>query len=111
MGNIETRKNMTNKELKEAFQDCKIEFPNAVRLSNGWFVKAEKIYPQPARPGPAWHFIYKVVSPTGKTFGGQSRIDSAVYFASNFDWNDDYYKRQMAGAGLRDNNGRSVEQE
>jgi hypothetical protein len=90
----EEESRMKASELKQAFRDCRIEPGCAVRLSNGWFVVAEKIYPQPARPGPAWHLIYKVKSPTGKTFGGMARIDSMVsHFANEFafQWRDDYH--------------------
>ena len=80
-------------ELKQALRDCRIEPGCAVKLSNDWFVVVEKIYPQPARVGPAWHYLYFIVSPTGKRFGGMTRIDSMVSHFANafaFQWRDDY---------------------
>lgn len=88
-----TTTNPTRKELKEAIRAACTELRTAVPLSNGWFVKAEKIYPQPARVGPAWFYVYYVVSPTGKQFGGQQRADSLVSDFCNpyaFQWVDDY---------------------
>jgi len=83
----------TRDELKKACQDASKEPENAVRLLNGWFVVARKIYPQPARVGPAWTMHYYLYSPTGKSFGGMTNVQSFASHFSNlygWQWLDDY---------------------
>ena len=85
--------NPTRKELKQAVKDSRAEPRCAVRLCNGWFVVAGKIFQQIAHPGPAWSYHYFLVSPTGKRFGGVTRADSLVSYFGNpnfFQWIDDY---------------------
>jgi len=80
-------------ELKQACKDSALDPGNAVRLSNGWFVTAQRIYPQPARPGPAWTMHYTLYSPTGKHFGGLTNVNNFASYFSNphgWQWRDDY---------------------
>ena len=85
-------------------QTLREEFASALRivkrrrdgrfpLSNGWFVKVDRVYPEPARVGPAWHYVFYLESPSGKTFGGRTNMASMVgYFCNpNFwTWTDSY---------------------
>jgi hypothetical protein len=85
---------ITKQELKAALKKAKTIRSGRFPLSNGWFAKVERIYPQPARVGPAWHFVFYLESPTGKTFGGRTAMDEMVRFFCNrgaWDWKDDYF--------------------
>lgn len=57
----------------------------SVALSNGWTVRADRIANTP-RGGPmaAWKYVYYLVSPQGKQFGGYDRQDSFVAWACRF---------------------------
>lgn len=81
---------MTREELKAALKTAKTSRTGRFPLSNGWFVRVERVYPQPARVGPAWFFVFYVESPTGKSFGGQTTMDGMVRFFSAWHWKDEY---------------------
>lgn len=89
-------------ELKQACKDAGLEPGKSVRLSNDWSVKAEKIYPRPARVGAAWTMHYSLHSPTGKSFGGMTSMQT---FSSHFgnpygwQWRDDYYANGFGKGG------------
>jgi hypothetical protein len=85
--------NVSKQEFKAALKEAKKNRAGRFPLSNGWFVTAERIYPQPARQGPAWFFLFKVESPTRKIFGGRTAMDEMVNFFCNprtWNWVDDY---------------------
>ena len=83
---------MTRQELKAALQTAKTTRAGRFPLSNGWFVEVERIYPQPARVGPAWYFVFYLESPTGKTFGGRTVMEEMVRFfcGPTWNWRDEY---------------------
>ena len=81
---------ITRQELKAALKTVKTRRDQRFPLSNGWFVTVQKIYPQPARVGPAWYFVFYVESPTGKTFGGRTSMEEMVRFFCSWHWRDEY---------------------
>lgn len=84
---------ITRNELKAALRTAKTIRSGRFPLPNGWFAKVERIYPQPARVGPAWHFLFSIESPTGKTFGGRTSMAEMVSHFCNpnrWTWTDAY---------------------
>ncbi len=84
---------ITREEFRGALKTAKTKRSGRFPLSNGWFVKVLRIYPQPARVGPAWHFVFYLESPTGKTFGGRTSMAEMVAFFCNpnrWAWTDAY---------------------
>jgi hypothetical protein len=92
-------KNPTAKELRQA---CSAAWQiisktdatsHEKRFANGWALRAERQYPLPARPGPAWNPCYYLISPTGKNFGGYETANGFCgYFGNPYGWQwiDDY---------------------
>ena len=81
---------ITRQELKAALKTAKTKRDGRFPLSNGWFVTVQKIYPQAARVGPAWHFVFYLESPTGKQFGGRTSMGEMVRFFCRWHWRDEY---------------------
>jgi hypothetical protein len=84
---------ITREEFHAALKIAKKRRDHKFPLRNGWFVKVERIYPQPARVGPAWHFVFYLESPTGKTFGGRTSMAEMIGFFCNpnrWTWTDAY---------------------
>ena len=84
---------VTREELRSALRTTKTRRDHRFPLSNGWFVTAQRIYPQPARIGPAWFFLFHIESPTGKRFGGRTNVAEMVAFFCNpraWQWRDAY---------------------
>lgn len=84
---------ITRKDLKAACKQAAAKPGFSAKLSNLWFIVAQRIYPQPARVGPAWTTHYYLVSPTGKQFGGMSTQRDFVNQFGNpyaWQWKDDY---------------------
>ena len=99
-----------NNQLKDAMKAALKEVRNTITFTEPWFaekflvngpnhpaygwqVRAERQYPLPARPGPAWYIHYYLISPTGKRFGGHGDQRSFLSTFTNpncWQWVDDY---------------------
>lgn len=83
----------TANDIKQTCKAAASEPGKAVIMDNKWGVVARRIYPQPARRGPAWTMHYWLISPTGKSFGGMTSVHGfASHFANGYawQWRDDY---------------------
>ena len=96
---------VTREELRSALRTTKTRLDHRFPLSNGWFVTAQRIYPQPARIGRAWFFLFHIESPTGKRFGGRTNVAEMVAFFCNpraWQWRDAYVDIHLTQKQTRD---------
>ncbi|HEX3156766.1 MAG TPA: hypothetical protein VHV32_19210 [Candidatus Angelobacter sp.] len=82
----------------------RVEERNATVIIEGTWIRA-------TGPHRAWKYLYFLKFDGQPKEGGYDRRDSFVAWAINKLRLPEFANRSMAGAGLRDNNGRSVEEE